>query len=140
MEAKLPMCDLRTSPGKLRLGFLRYWPPAEAGGEELDDDSEDDIEAPRGTASTEAEVDSHIFLVILFAEQLGNATSCFHGKIAKNIRTTNTHFTFHGKRGPRITCSNLYDVFDATEHVSSDVFRRGAFVRSLESLDSSHRE
>ena len=70
MEAKLPMCDLRTSPGKLRLGFLRYWPPAEAGGEELDDDSEDDIEAPRGTASTEAEVDSHIFLVILFAEQL----------------------------------------------------------------------
>ena len=52
IEAKLPMCDLRTRPGKFLLGFLLYWPPAEAGGELLEDDSEDEIEAPNVGAST----------------------------------------------------------------------------------------
>ena len=44
IEARLPMWDLLTRVGKFRLGLRRYWPPAEAGGDELEDDSDD--EAP----------------------------------------------------------------------------------------------
>ena len=84
----------------MRLGFLRYWPPAEAGGDELDDDSEDEIEAPKGTASTEAEVDSHIFLVILFYGTIARSHYFMFSrkKIAKKYAQTHT-VTFHGKIG-----------------------------------------